>query len=149
YDETRQQTDEALANFREELSSKADAIARAYAPALEQLEAELPGIRADIDHNVATVPNRTVDNNIDFSHQIFDRYTAVIEPFFDATTRISLAVDDPELRQGTELADAAAREYETMSLLLNRVIGYATRSEEHTSELQSRENLVCRLLLEK
>src|SRR5436309_12700933 len=26
---------------------------------------------------------------------------------------------------------------------------YAARSEEHTSELQSRENLVCRLLLEK
>src|SRR5690606_41147113 len=28
-------------------------------------------------------------------------------------------------------------------------VGAATRSEEHTSELQSRENLVCRLLLEK
>src|SRR5690606_41950647 len=28
-------------------------------------------------------------------------------------------------------------------------IWVATRSEEHTSELQSRENLVCRLLLEK
>src|SRR5690606_39829853 len=28
-------------------------------------------------------------------------------------------------------------------------ISYTTRSEEHTSELQSRENLVCRLLLEK
>src|SRR5690606_42148868 len=27
--------------------------------------------------------------------------------------------------------------------------GQSTRSEEHTSELQSRENLVCRLLLEK
>src|SRR5690606_41490515 len=27
--------------------------------------------------------------------------------------------------------------------------GIATRSEEHTSELQSRENLACRLLLEK
>src|SRR5690606_4657996 len=27
--------------------------------------------------------------------------------------------------------------------------GYVLRSEEHTSELQSRENLVCRLLLEK
>src|SRR5690606_39791328 len=26
---------------------------------------------------------------------------------------------------------------------------YTTRSEEHTSELQSRENIVCRLLLEK
>src|SRR5690606_41553312 len=28
-------------------------------------------------------------------------------------------------------------------------IGHPCRSEEHTSELQSRENLVCRLLLEK
>src|SRR6266511_2213518 len=27
--------------------------------------------------------------------------------------------------------------------------GFGARSEEHTSELQSRENLVCRLLLEK
>src|SRR5690606_40744148 len=29
------------------------------------------------------------------------------------------------------------------------VLGFEVRSEEHTSELQSRENLVCRLLLEK
>src|SRR5690606_39992810 len=29
------------------------------------------------------------------------------------------------------------------------IISIRTRSEEHTSELQSRENLVCRLLLEK
>src|SRR2546429_3239844 len=29
------------------------------------------------------------------------------------------------------------------------VVGWATRSEEHTSELQSRLHLVCRLLLEK
>src|SRR5690606_14667249 len=32
---------------------------------------------------------------------------------------------------------------------LNSRIGPYRRSEEHTSELQSRENLVCRLLLEK
>src|SRR5690606_6348624 len=36
----------------------------------------------------------------------------------------------------------AAREY-------NEDLFDETRSEEHTSELQSRENLVCRLLLEK
>src|SRR5690606_39786493 len=34
----------------------------------------------------------------------------------------------------------------TRSILTNQTGG---RSEEHTSELQSRENLVCRLLLEK
>src|SRR5690606_40151927 len=33
--------------------------------------------------------------------------------------------------------------------LMVEELGYDTRSEEHTSELQSRENLVCRLLLEK
>src|SRR5690606_39813657 len=32
---------------------------------------------------------------------------------------------------------------------INAQSGRKTRSEEHTSELQSRENLVCRLLLEK
>src|SRR5690606_40054303 len=32
---------------------------------------------------------------------------------------------------------------------VQRSDGCANRSEEHTSELQSRENLVCRLLLEK
>src|SRR5690606_41352688 len=31
----------------------------------------------------------------------------------------------------------------------DRVTAHELRSEEHTSELQSRENLVCRLLLEK
>src|SRR5690606_39747584 len=30
-----------------------------------------------------------------------------------------------------------------------RIVSNGSRSEEHTSELQSRENLVCRLLLEK
>src|SRR5690606_40443049 len=33
--------------------------------------------------------------------------------------------------------------------LVNGDVGAAPRSEEHTSELTSRENLVCRLLLEK
>src|SRR5690606_40464952 len=32
---------------------------------------------------------------------------------------------------------------------LSQINNYKLRSEEHTSELQSRENLVCRLLLEK
>src|SRR5690606_40947730 len=34
-------------------------------------------------------------------------------------------------------------------ILANLKVRQAIRSEEHTSELQSRENLVCRLLLEK
>src|SRR5690606_41353524 len=37
--------------------------------------------------------------------------------------------------------------YETLDARLQKA--FNARSEEHTSELQSRENLVCRLLLEK
>src|SRR5690625_6484905 len=36
-----------------------------------------------------------------------------------------------------------------LSKTWNRVVSEKTRSEEHTSELQSRGHLVCRLLLEK
>src|SRR5690606_42064450 len=36
-----------------------------------------------------------------------------------------------------------------ISIIASAHSGVASRSEEHTSELQSRENLVCRLLLEK
>src|SRR5690606_41176879 len=42
--------------------------------------------------------------------------------------------------------DLAAKDFEEIVLDPN---GEGYRSEEHTSELQSRENLVCRLLLEK
>src|SRR5690554_7539470 len=35
------------------------------------------------------------------------------------------------------------------NITLNPIKGYICRSEEHTSELQSRPHLVCRLLLEK
>src|SRR2546430_10076157 len=36
-----------------------------------------------------------------------------------------------------------------LALSFNRSLGRRQRSEEHTSELQSQSNLVCRLLLEK
>src|SRR3712207_8469771 len=35
------------------------------------------------------------------------------------------------------------------ALFFDKKVGFAVRSEEHTSELQSRQYLVCRLLLEK
>src|SRR5215475_14738951 len=41
------------------------------------------------------------------------------------------------------------RPRQELAQVLRREVDRAARSEEHTSELQSRENLVCRLLLEK
>src|SRR2546427_8435860 len=46
-------------------------------------------------------------------------------------------------------ARLAALKLEVWGLVLLRWLGVRDRSEEHTSELQSQSNLVCRLLLEK
>src|SRR5690606_41453053 len=50
--------------------------------------------------------------------------------------------------QGPVSALIDKRSDEELAALMNNLGGH-DRSEEHTSELQSRENLVCRLLLEK
>src|SRR5690606_41794211 len=52
---------------------------------------------------------------------------------------------DPRYRGFNRALDAAR----PVGSLLKPAIYLTARSEEHTSELQSRENLVCRLLLEK
>src|SRR5690606_42097554 len=52
-------------------------------------------------------------------------------PYYKSGTRIGVPVDNSDITSMEDLD------------------GKTVRSEEHTSELQSRENLVCRLLLER
>src|SRR5690606_41724845 len=58
---------------------------------------------------------------------------------------LALGFDHYRLHRITAQMDAR----NSASAALARRVGLRLRSEEHTSELQSRENLVCRLLLEK
>src|SRR5690606_40802721 len=54
------------------------------------------------------------------------------------------------VRRAEGLSSAGASVLDASVCIVERVSeGWGLRSEEHTSELQSRENLVCRLLLEK
>src|SRR5690606_42106285 len=64
----------------------------------------------------------------------------------------------PDTRFATDLGDIAYFHESHVALMQHwqcalplpiLEVGREARSEEHTSELQSRENLVCRLLLEK
>src|SRR5690606_41715427 len=57
-----------------------------------------------------------------------------------------LTAKDVGAMEGRDIHNTLAPVYETVSRLRREL---PRRSEEHTSELQSRENLVCRLLLEK
>src|SRR5690606_40569068 len=58
--------------------------------------------------------------------------------------------DTPDVVDVDWMVEADQKEYEFIIDKEKAMrYGVAPRSEEHTSELQSRENLVCRLLLEK
>src|SRR5690606_41334234 len=88
---------------------------------------------------------------------------ALYTPSLPAALPILLTARDPEDRpRSADAALAALRamradfDHRVLALRADvepdevaEIAGEATRSEEHTSELQSRENLVCRLLLEK
>src|SRR3712207_9021090 len=85
-------------------------------------------------------------------------YTTLFRSIANFRSRPGAAIaDNRSSRSQAELGNAlAARPRLARSLcapesliVLRRTAGSACRSEEHTSELQSRQYLVCRLLLEK
>src|SRR5690606_38109157 len=62
----------------------------------------------------------------------------------------NFCIKDARDRQHLPYLDAGELfEGESIGMGMHAAAGEKIRSEEHTSELQSRENLVCRLLLEK
>src|SRR5436309_4892624 len=74
--------------------------------------------------------------------------------FFNApapTEIYTLSLHDalPICQRGQAGIRSAARPFSRLAVYARPQSAAKTRSEEHTSELQSRENLVCRLLLEK
>ncbi len=119
YDETRAATDASLAEFEDELDRRGAAAQAAYAPAIDVLN-EIRDVRVEIDEAAATTtPNLA---NIDVATTFFDRYTALIEPFFGGMSRISIVMDDPELRQGATLMEAVTRQLEIVPQLTNALV---------------------------
>src|SRR5690606_18805961 len=70
------------------------------------------------------------------------------EPTAEFSPHISSGLLDDYIAISPTVAGAHLSDIPTHACLLRLGSGH-NRSEEHTSELQSRENLVCRLLLEK
>src|SRR2546430_3971246 len=69
--------------------------------------------------------------------------SGVFKEIADSRSKL-LAAKSPE-----EAIQAANQQTSALGRLLAIAENYPNRSEEHTSELQSQSNLVCRLLLEK
>jgi signal transduction histidine kinase len=93
-------------------------LARAYGPALDSLSA-LDQIRAEIE---ATPDGARNLANATRSGELFDRYSQLMEPLFDANREISYSIDDDGLRRGVELYSLVAQQTDTMALLVKDLI---------------------------
>src|SRR3712207_8376321 len=67
----------------------------------------------------------------------------------DLRIMLPLVITVDEVRQAKELLAESAAELASEGAAFRSDVPLGVRSEEHTSELQSRQYLVCRLLLEK
>src|SRR3712207_8956635 len=84
-------------------------------------------------------------------------YTTLFRSFAEAgLSFLGIGINEPTPSLGKMVADSAQYIsvywnlgfFPTLAIAL-AMLGFTFRSEEHTSELQSRQYLVCRLLLEK
>src|SRR5690606_39919469 len=80
-------------------------------------------------------------------------YDLQVEVVMRAQVAVGVHGDEPRVLQEPRIHAPAgarvARRHRVDQLRLEPRVRLGGRSEEHTSELQSRENLVCRLLLEQ
>jgi signal transduction histidine kinase len=123
FDQTRADTDAALDQFGDELAARDQTARDAYAPALSALD-DLAKLRSDIDAAAGSAP-RTLDN-IGPTTTYFDQYTGLIEPFFDGMSRISVATDDRQLREGASLNATVSRQLELVPQIANGLVLPAT-----------------------
>src|SRR2546430_11873972 len=93
------------------------------------------GFAKRLDASLAIIDKRRPSANI----------AEVVNVVGEVENKDCLIPDDMIDTAGT-ISEAAAA---LKRLGARRIFAFATRSEEHTSELQSQSNLVCRLLLEK
>src|SRR2546421_9164471 len=93
-------------------------------------------------------PFLSSDDYDERAHQLYNEahYDAALEVLREG---LGLYPHTVELHVGMGYARLAREEYLWARRAFEEAIGLDPRSEEHTSELQSRSDLVCRLLLEK
>src|SRR2546421_8420890 len=116
--------------------------------------APTPAILASaVADNPSNVLSAVVTGRVRGADSVAVRYGVAGSALDSATPAVTLAVDSvlvpvlgllPDTRYLLRFVAYAGDQ-----TILGDTVGFATRSEEHTSELQSRSDLVCRLLLEK
>jgi signal transduction histidine kinase len=131
--EARQVVDSAFRNFENLIGQQQREVQETYAPAFEKL-AELEQIRSDIDANEGPYDLA----NIEFTDDIFRRYSELIDVLLQANTRVAVAIDDPDLRRGADLSSMASRETDLIARLVRTLLFAGATNDQ---KLSSRDEL--------
>ena len=107
--EARRITDDAIRAFRQQTEARGGTTLEAYRPALDRLD-ELPEIRELADSYIG---ERDLTSGLSAGNELLSRYTSLTAMFFEADSRIAGAVEDRQLRTGTELINLASRRVDT------------------------------------
>jgi HAMP domain-containing protein len=126
YEEAFAETDAARAEVEQRVDAGSGVVADAYAGPIDGL-LELDRLRFDTETFRTT--DRDTTGNIEFAFDAWDRYTALLEPFYDATTRLIGDIEDPELREGARTSDNIARGIEAFSRMGERTVVIALLTE--------------------
>jgi signal transduction histidine kinase len=108
YDETRAATDRALTTFRAQIAAADPSVRAAYADAMAGMS-DLAKIREEVDAARAEIEATGDFMNTDFTEQMYQRYSALNRPFFDATDIVVQSIDDATVRRGVHLVNLASR----------------------------------------
>ena len=118
--ETREVVDAAAAEFRAELASAGPRAEQVYASALEAFDRTTEELRARYDEAIQeTDPGL---GQLPLSNEMWDGYSESIERFIEANTRLTLFIDDPELRSAAEMLDAVSRHVEYLGVMVRTAI---------------------------
>ncbi|MGH9212667.1 MAG: nitrate- and nitrite sensing domain-containing protein, partial [Acidimicrobiales bacterium] len=110
-------TDDVRADFTESVDGLGGEVAEAFGPALDNLDT-LAELRAEVqgfdgELGIANFPQ---------AQGVFDRYSELMAPLFDASRDVTLEIDDPDLRRGAELLDLAAHQTDLFAKLTMNVL---------------------------
>ena len=136
-EEQRSGLDQELAEVRTQAASFDRQVAE-LETRLDEQQKRSGEIRERMVETFAKISQATVDSN---SKTFLQLATTKFEPFKEMLNKTQTAVQELETKR--------VKAYTELQEATRQIITVNNRSEEHTSELQSRSDLVCRLLLAK
>jgi signal transduction histidine kinase len=116
-EEARGRTDPAAVEFRKGMDGHGAEVSNAFDPAWAAYD-DLGDLRAEVDDYRGPKDS----TNDDFADEVFQRYTTIIESFFDGTSQVVASVDDADLRNGAAIVDAATRQSEMQARIVRSLV---------------------------